>query len=307
MKNEFSDNYKFEVSRIDSLLEIIKFPVRHFLNSLSKKNLSTNEQMAIFSSDHIGHDINLDGLYEKNFLFTLVDWLENYHKNAFTGSVVDAGANIGNHSVFFSKHFKKVYSFEPNPKTYSLLKINTEAKSNIFIKKLGLSNKKKIAKLLVSKTNLGGSRLVDRITEGAIDIKLSTIDYEVDYTNEIIKLLKIDVEGHELEVMQGSKNLILMHKPFIIFEQQLNDFPTNFRRIKNFLKNLDYENYAVIKRKSHLSILNKINVNKYLLRLLNAIFKEYFCVEITKELEPQYYHFLIAIPNNHDNEKNLEI
>ena len=57
---------------------------------------------------------------------------------------------------------------------------------------------------------------MDRITEGTIDIKLSTIDYEVDYTNEIIKLLKIDVEGHELEVMQGSKNLILMHKPFII-------------------------------------------------------------------------------------------
>ena len=67
---------------------------------------------------------------------------------------------------------------------------------------------------------MGGSKLVDRLTESSINIKLSTVDYEVNYTKENIKLLKIDVEGHELEVMQGSKNLIEMHKPLIIFEQQ---------------------------------------------------------------------------------------
>ena len=33
---ELSKNYKFEVSRIDSLLQLIKFPVRHFINFLSK-------------------------------------------------------------------------------------------------------------------------------------------------------------------------------------------------------------------------------------------------------------------------------
>jgi len=298
MKNKLSKNYKFEVSRIDSLLQLIKFPVRHFINFLSKKNLSTNEQMAIFSSDHIGHDINLDGLYEKDFLLTLVDWLHKYHKNAFTGSVVDAGANIGNHSVFFSKHFKKVYGFEPNPKTYSLLKINTETKPNIFIKKLGLSNKKKIAKFVVSKTNMGGSKLVDRLTEGTIDIKLSTVDYEVDYNNENITLLKIDVEGHELEVMQGSKNLITMHKPLIIFEQQLSDFPKNFMKIKKFLLEVNFSKFGIIKRKSYLPILNKSWINKFIFRFLCIITKEFYSIEISENLEPKYYHFIIAIPNN---------
>ena len=94
MKNKFSNNYKLEISRIESLLQIIKFPVRHFLNYLSTKNLLSNQQMVVFSSDHISHDINLDGLYEKDYLVTFISWLKAFHSNIFNGAVVDAGANV---------------------------------------------------------------------------------------------------------------------------------------------------------------------------------------------------------------------
>ena len=76
MKNKFSKNFRFEISRIESLFQIFKFPIRHFLNYLSIKNLSSFQQMAIFSSDHISHDINLDGIYEKDYLLTLINWLK---------------------------------------------------------------------------------------------------------------------------------------------------------------------------------------------------------------------------------------
>ena len=118
MKNEFSKTFRFEISRIESLFQIFKFPIRHFLNYLSIKNLSSFQQMAVFSSDHISHDINLDGIYEKDYLLTLINWLKEIQIDIFNGVAIDVGANIGNHSVFFSKFFKKVYSFEPNPKTF---------------------------------------------------------------------------------------------------------------------------------------------------------------------------------------------
>ena len=98
--------------------------------------------MAVFSSDHISHDINLDGIYEKDYLITLIKWLKSIQYNIFNGIAIDIGANIGNHSVFFSKFFKKVYSFEPNPKTFELLKINAKLNNNIYVRKTGLSNKK---------------------------------------------------------------------------------------------------------------------------------------------------------------------
>ncbi len=298
MKNKFSNNYKFEISRIESLLQIIKFPVRHFLNYLSKRNLSSNQQMAIFSSDHISHDINLDGMYEKDYLITFITWLKESHSNVFNGAVIDAGANIGNHSIFFSKFFKKVYSFEPNPTTFKLLKINSKINNNIFIKKMGLSNKEDISNLLENKSNLGGSKITNKKLANTIDVKLGTIDNEIKSIKEKIKLIKIDVEGHEFEVLQGSKNTILKYRPIIIFEQQFDDFPENFIKIKKFLLDLDYKKFGVIERKSYLSILNKPWINKYIFRFLCIITKEFYSIEISENLEPKYYHFIIAIPNN---------
>ena len=46
----------------------------------------------------------------------------------FNGTVLDIGANIGNHSLFFSNYFYKVLSFEPHPKIFKVLAINTEDK-----------------------------------------------------------------------------------------------------------------------------------------------------------------------------------
>ena len=298
MKNEFSKNFRFEISRIESLFQIFKFPIRHFLNYLSIKNLSSFQQMAIFSSDHISHDINLDGIYEKDYLLTLTNWLKEIHNDIFNGVAIDVGANIGNHSVFFSKFFKKVYSFEPNPTTFKLLEINSKLSNNIYVKKMGLSNKEVISNLLENKSNIGGSKLTNKKSEKTIDIKLTTLDQEINIIKEKINLLKIDVEGHEFEVIQGSKETITKFRPIIIFEQQLNDFPDNFRKIQKCLVDLNYNQFGVIKRKSNLPFLNKPWINKYIFRFLCLITKEFYSIEITESLDPAFYHFIIAIPDN---------
>ena len=78
-------------------------------------NLKTNTDIKVlFNKDVISSNILLNGVYEKELLdFNLelckkVGKLKNF-------SVADIGANIGNHSLYFSNYFKKVYAFEAHP------------------------------------------------------------------------------------------------------------------------------------------------------------------------------------------------
>ena len=302
MTNKTCKNFSVEIARLETLLQIIKYPIRLFLSFLSKKHIKNNNQLAIFSFDHISHDINLDGLYEKDYLMTLIKWLEDYKPSVFEGSVIDAGANIGNHSIFFSKFFKHVYSFEPNKLTYKLLAINTELIKNVTTKNIGLSNKKKNAKLLVNKINIGGSSIVDFNTNNTSLIKLSSADNEINF-DEAITLFKIDVEGHELEVLQGSKKLIDHYRPIIIFEQQVADFESKFYKIKDLLGRYKYSNFGIIRRGSSFSSLKPKWFGKYLYRLLCIITKEQIFISFSNDIPPDNYHFIIGIPDNDSNAK----
>tara|TARA_A100001011_G_C14085107_1_gene746160 strand:- start:60 stop:212 length:153 start_codon:yes stop_codon:yes gene_type:complete len=50
----------------------------------------------------------LEGLYEKRELITLISWLKPLSKEFRKSTLIDIGANIGNHSMFFSDYFKKI-------------------------------------------------------------------------------------------------------------------------------------------------------------------------------------------------------
>jgi FkbM family methyltransferase len=54
-----------------------------------------------------------------------------------------------------------------------------------------------------------------------VDVEVSSVDSEIQRTGLIPDLLKIDVEGYELEVLQGARTLLGMHKPPICLELHL--------------------------------------------------------------------------------------
>ena len=74
--------------------------------------------------------------------------------------ILDVGANIGNHSLYFSNFSKQVFSYEPNPNTFELLKFNTKNLSNINIYNIGISNKNENKFLNESNFNIGDSAIV---------------------------------------------------------------------------------------------------------------------------------------------------
>jgi FkbM family methyltransferase len=71
--------------------------------------------------------------------------------------------------------------------------------------------------------NLDGYMSVDPGNEGgvAVDLEVSSVDSEVQRTGLVPDLLKIDVEGYELEVLRGARTLLGTRKPPICFELHL--------------------------------------------------------------------------------------
>ena len=269
---------------------------RKLLLSNSKKFLKTHEQMVIFSHDIVSHHINLDGFYEIEELDLIFSWLEDLNSTLkdrlFDGNALDIGANIGNHSIFFSKYFKKVFSFEPHPKIFKLLEINSKLKQNIEIKNIGLSDTSKSSRLFFSKENMGASSL-EIFTQSSSDItvQLERVD-DLDYLNNI-SFIKIDVEGHEYEVLKGSEQVITSNQPVIMFEQFPDEFKNGSSKVLDLLKTMGYKKFVVMERSPNFQI-------KYLSIVINIlsalIFGKKILLKEEKEFSKKYYQFILAIP-----------
>ncbi len=78
------------------------------INRSNQKKKYFLNQIAGFTDDIITDTMNLEGLYEKRELITLISWLKPLSKEFKKSTLIDVGANIGNHSMFFSDYFKKI-------------------------------------------------------------------------------------------------------------------------------------------------------------------------------------------------------
>jgi FkbM family methyltransferase len=131
---------------------------------------------------------------------------------------IDIGAYIGTHTLPMSKLCSKVYSFEANSDIY-LYHIKNIALNhivNIEPHCVALSDSK--SEVSFYKRDDGTSRISNRFQRGE-PVKLQT-DLLSSFINpkEKIKLIKIDCEGHEFQVLEGSKEIIKNSRPIILIE-----------------------------------------------------------------------------------------
>jgi FkbM family methyltransferase len=147
---------------------------------------------------------------------------------------IDIGANIGIYSYSFSKYCKKVDSFEPVSEITRMLKQYAEQSKNIKIYNVGLSNKSSRENIhipYVDGTNIPNIGLASLNDFGVeckkIEIEICKLD---DYSFVDVGIIKIDVEGHEYQVLEGAEKTIRKYKPFILIEieqRHLVDRPMN--------------------------------------------------------------------------------
>lgn len=134
--------------------------------------------------------------------------------------VLDIGSNIGNHALFFTCICKaaEIHCFEPAQHIAEQLeenfRINEIPPERYKIRRMGLGSRAGKASLdRIDVSNLGATSLKDDAT-GSIEI--DSLDNL--YPEQMFDLLKIDVEGMELEVLAGGQELIKRCRPIILIE-----------------------------------------------------------------------------------------
>ena len=161
--------------------------------------------------------------------------------------VVDVGANIGNHMLFFSKVLEaKVICVEPNPAALDLLQNNVAVNrvmELVTIVKAAASDRLGTLQLEAGPiSNLGMAKVVCGRKDGLTEVISKTVDDIVALVTQKgdprISLIKIDVEGFELNVLRGSLKTIKEHLPVIVVEAATTD---SHRAVENILKQFGYQ------------------------------------------------------------------
>ena len=144
--------------------------------------------------------------------FSFVDKAVREVMAKYKGLVIDIGANIGTTTMVAVKAGATVIAMEPAKKTFELLKENVKAnREETKVKLMNMAAWNKNGKLHLKYDKQLALREV--ANEGE-EINAITIDS----LNVKPILIKIDVEGHTIEVIEGCENTIKLHKPDILFE-----------------------------------------------------------------------------------------
>jgi FkbM family methyltransferase len=188
--------------------------------------------------DNIFHFVHATGDYipkrietDKQFYeATFLDLLHRFHQPG--GLIIDGGANIGNHTVYFAKVIgADVLAIEPEPHNALCLILNValnEISKKVMFCSDALGSKPGAVKLSMNVASNFGT-FSGKSTENlnavndkqmSLDVPVSTLDSVIVQScpNRHVSILKLDVEGMELDALQGAHQMIKSMLPVIAVE-----------------------------------------------------------------------------------------
>ena len=138
-------------------------------------------------------------------------------------SFLDIGANVGQHTLFMSKRVSTVLAFEPGLEAASQLESNLRLNGiqNVKLARIALGKETGIAELGSGFAGNNGSRSLN----WSLDTSKNTVvpirsgdDVLPEYGISKVDIIKMDVEGHEKEVLVGIAHTLLKDRPVMLFE-----------------------------------------------------------------------------------------
>ena len=191
--------------------------------------------------------------------------LEKARSLNLEGVYVDIGANIGNHSIFFNRfcNSTKVYSFEIDESIFAILKKNMELnclQDSYYLGEIGILDRKGFVDLSdTNHLNAGMTKIVN--VEGS-QREVDTLDNVMRGVDNIA-LIKMDVEGFELQIIQGAKHILENQSPVIFAELATKkEFKLFKDAVSKFGYATDRVNHAAtptyLFQKEHISVWKKI-------------------------------------------------
>lgn len=284
--------YSVKTSR--NLSFLFKRVISFYLHRQSAShNQARGHRMAIYANDFIGIEVNSFGLYESEDLFVLFKFLKPIIGDFQNASAIDIGANIGNHSVYFANYFDKIYSFEPNPSTFSLLKANSKWQPKIVPLNYGLGEHNGTFLMQEETENFGASAIVSLELErdaSSVSVDIRTLDDHIaDFTNAAF--MKIDVEGFEAKVLKGGEAFILANEPVIVLEQHWDDFSGDTTPSIELLKQFNYKICWQQNGSEYKSRLTRLFYN-----LVELLTGRKHKIVTASSVPPGFHPMLIAVP-----------
>lgn len=151
------------------------------------------------------------------------------------GVIVDAGAYIGDMTVYFSDWASMVYAFEPNEKAFECLIHNMRDKENVKCLFAALGETAGTCGIEEPNNNFG----MARVKEGG-SVPVLTLD-SLNLQN--VSFIKMDIEGFELFALQGAKKTIERCRPDLLLEINkgaLHRFGITEHDVFDWLTNMGY-------------------------------------------------------------------
>lgn len=183
------------------------------------------------SETHFIEYLNSFGEYQpkpKNELEKIVkDW----------SCVIDIGSHVGTWAVWFAKRAKVVHCFEPINTNFDCLVKNLENFENCYVYPYAVSNTSEMIKMYkpVKLSNTG--TYSPNPMEGWEEINVRSI--RIDDLNLTPTVIKLDIQGGELEALRGAENTIRIYRPVICCEEST-DKKDNVRDIEKFMDAIGY-------------------------------------------------------------------
>ena len=140
-------------------------------------------------------------------------------------AALDIGANIGVYTYRLSRSAASVHAFEPHPRLFQIL--SASGLHNVVPHRVALSSKAGRSTFFLPRAAFGelsgwgslvSGRCPSAIEETQIEVETATLD---SFQIGNVSFMKIDVEGHEIAVLEGAHETIASSRPAILVESDL--------------------------------------------------------------------------------------
>jgi len=165
--------------------------------------------------------------------------------------VVDIGAHKGAYAYWMNRAVGRrgqIFLFEPQPELVCELRHTLEAPhSNVTVTQAGLSSEPGVLTLHIPTggPSPGATFEADPSDDSGdqYDVAVETLDrFFAERLDSPIRLIKCDVEGHELEVFRGGEKILTQNRPAILFEcEQRHHREDSIQDVFRYLESLGYE------------------------------------------------------------------
>lgn len=178
--------------------------------------LRDGQLVELFYREDLGTKVLLGGSYEDREAAVLCRYIK-------PGTwVLDVGANIGLTSLEFARRADKVLAFEPNPPTAERLAHNLAANglANAAISRFAVGAEAGTVTFHESaQATLSSATVVPPELVRSFEVPVTTLDAEwIAAGRPLVSVLKIDVEGGELDALRGASELLASEHPAILLE-----------------------------------------------------------------------------------------